>query len=197
MNETNIFVTPSDVMEFLFCPRFLFYLHVLDIDQHEHKRFLVNMGRDMHKLKLVRNKDYLRQKIGCIDKKIDVYLTSQNFKLVGRIDEVLFLKNNSAAPLDYKFAFWDGKIFKTHKIQQVLYALLIEENFQTKVEKAFLVYIRSRNHLAEISITPKMKSEALVMVDNIFNILNINYYPDATKHKNKCLDCTYRNLCAV
>lgn len=197
MNETNIFVTPSDVIEYLFCPRFLYYMHVLDIEQHEHKRLLVNKGRDIHQLKLVRNKEYLRKKIGCIDKQLDVYLTSAKHRLVGRIDEVLFLENNFAAPLDYKFSFWAGKIYKTYKTQQVLYSLLIEENFQKKVEKAFIVYVRTNNHLEEITITSKMKQEALKIVDEIFDILNLNYYPAATKYKNKCLDCTYRNLCAV
>ena len=189
------FVTPSEVIEYLYCPRFIYYMNVLKIEQHEHKRLLVNKGRDIHKLKLIQNKDYLRKKIGAIDKKIDVYLTSKKLKLVGRMDEILFLKNDEAVPLDYKFAFWDNKIYKTLKMQQTLYALLIEENFDKKVEKAFLVYVRSKNHLEEIKITDKMKKEAIMIVNEIFDILNLNYFPKETKTRNKCLDCTYKNLC--
>jgi len=191
----NIFVTPSEVMEHLFCPRFIYYMNVLKIEQHEHKRTLVNKGREIHNLKMVQNKEFLRKKVGAIDKKIDVYLTSKKLKLVGRIDEVLFLENNEAVPLDYKFAFWENRIYKTYKIQQALYALLIEENFYINVNKAFLVYVRSRNHLEEIRITENMKKEAINIVEEIFDILNINYFPKKTKDKNKCLDCTYRNLC--
>ncbi len=192
---TNIFVTPSEVIEYLFCPRFIYYMNVLKIEQHEHKRTLVNKGREIHALKMVQNKEYLRKKVGALDKKLDVYLTSQKMKLVGRIDEVLFMENNEAAPLDYKFAFWENRIYKTHKIQQTLYSLLIEENYDKKVNKAFLVYVRSKNHLEEIPITENMKKEALEIVNEIFDILNINYFPKRTKNKNKCLDCTYRNLC--
>ena len=193
--STDIFVTPSEVIEYLFCPRFVYYMNVLKIEQHEHKRALVNKGREIHQLKMVQNKNYLRKKAGAIDKKIDVYLTSKKLKLVGRIDEILFLENNEAAPLDYKFAFWENRIYKTHKIQQTLYALLIEENFDKKVNKAFLVYVRSKNHLEEIKITENMKKTAMEIVNEIFDILNINYFPKGTKDKNKCLDCTYRNLC--
>jgi len=196
-NQTKIFVTPSEVIEYLFCPRFIYYMNVLKIEQHEHKRILVNKGRDIHQLKMVRNKEYLRKKIGAIDKKIDVYLTSEKLKLVGRIDEVLFLTDGKAAPLDYKFAFWENRIFKTHKMQQTLYALLIEENFDKKVNKAFLVYVRSKNRLEEIRITENMKIKALEIVNEIFDILNINYFPNKTKDKNKCFDCTYRNLCGM
>ena len=195
MNDTRIFVTPSEVIEFLFCPRFIYYMNVLKIEQHEHRRILVNKGRDIHQLKMIQNKEYLRNKIGAIDKKLDVYLTSNKLKLVGRIDEVIFLENDEAAPLDYKFAFWENRIYKTLKIQQTLYALLIEENFDKKVQKAFLVYVRSKNHLEEIRITGNMKKEAIAIVNEIFDILNINYFPNKTKDKNKCLDCTYRNLC--
>ena len=65
--QSSIFVTPSEVIEYLYCPRFIYFMDVLKIPQHEHKRFLVNKGREIHKLKLVRNKDYIRKKIGAID----------------------------------------------------------------------------------------------------------------------------------
>lgn len=191
----KIFITPSEVIEYLFCPRFIYFMNVLDIEQNEHKRALVNKGRDIHHLKMVQNKEYLRKKIGANEKEIDVYLTSQKINLVGKIDEVLFLENNFAAPLDYKYAFWENRIYKTLKMQQTLYALLIEENFGRKVENAFLIYVRSNNHLEEIKITKSMKSEALDIVNEILDILHINYFPRKTKNKNKCLDCTYRNLC--
>ncbi|MCK4664833.1 MAG: CRISPR-associated protein Cas4 [Bacteroidales bacterium] len=194
---TNIFVTPSEVIEYLYCPRFIYYMNILKVEQHEHRRTLVNKGREIHQLKMVRNKEYLRRKIGAIDKKLDVYMTSEKLRLVGRVDEVLFLKNHEAAPLDYKFAFWENRIYKTLKIQQTLYALLIEENFHKKVDKAFLVYVRSKNHLEEINITDNMKKQAIEIINIIFDILNLNYFPKKTKDKNKCLDCTYRNLCGI
>ena len=197
MSKTKIFVTPSDVMEYIFCPCFLYFMHVLKIEQHEHKRILVNKGRDIHELKLVTNKEYIRKEIGCLDKKLDVYLSSEKYKLVGRIDEVLFLKDDFAAPLDYKFAFWEDTIYKTYKMQQTLYAILIEDNFDKKVNKAFLVYVRSKNHLEEIRVTENMKQEAIVIVNEIFDILNVNFFPNKTRDKNKCPDCTYRNICTV
>lgn len=189
------YITPSEVMEYLFCPRFVYYLNVMKIDQHEHRRALVNKGRDIHKLKLVENKDYLRKKIGVVDKALDVYMSSKKLKLVGKVDEVLFLNDGTAAPLDYKYAYWEDKIYKTLKYQQVLYSLLIMENFQTKVTRAFIVYIRSKNKLIELPINQKICDKAIIMLDEIFQIINESYYPKASKNQRKCEDCTYRNLC--
>lgn len=189
------FITPSDVIEYLFCPRFVYYMHILKIDQREHKRALVNKGRDMHELKLVQNKDYLRKKVGALDKELDLYLSSIHLRLVGKMDEMIILPEGQAAPLDYKFAYWENRVYKTLQMQQVLYALLIEDNFEYKVDKAFLVYIRSKNHLETIPITTAMKDRALKILDDIFAIINLGHYPKVKASKNKCSDCTYRNIC--
>ena len=189
------YITPTDVLEYLFCPCFTFYINVLEIDQHEHKRILVSKGRDMHTLKMVSNKDYLRKKIGAVGKEVDVYLTSEKLHLVGRVDEVLFLNDGTASPLDYKYCFWNNKVFKTHKTQQVLYSLLIEEIYNIKVTRAYIVYIRSKNKLIELDITDRLKATASKTCDDIFNIIEKCKFPNATKDKIKCTDCTYKNLC--
>ncbi|MCD8478959.1 MAG: CRISPR-associated protein Cas4 [Candidatus Cloacimonetes bacterium] len=189
------FITPSEVIEYLYCPRFVYFMNVLRIDQHEHRRHLVNKGRDIHDLKLVQNKDYLRSRIGVKDKILDAYLSSEKHHLVGKIDEVLFLNDGNAAPLDYKYAFWENKVFKTHLMQQSLYAILIQENFSVPVNQAFLVYVRSKNHLETITITEPMKQKALAIVDDIFKIINEGSFPNAKAEVRKCEDCTYRNLC--
>lgn len=191
------YITPSDVIEYLYCPRFIYFMHVLNIDQHEHRRYLVNKGRDMHDLKLVQNKDYLRKKIGVKNKLLDVYLSSETNRLVGKMDEVLFFEDGSAAPLDYKYAFWDDRVHKTHIYQQCLYCILIEENFDVASHKAFIVYIRSKNHLEALSIGEKLKKDAMNIVDEIFNIINLGLFPDAKINLRKCGDCTYRNVCVT
>lgn len=189
------YITPSDVIEYLYCPCFTFYLNVLEIQQHEDKRLLVNKGRDMHHLKMVRNKEYLRKKVGAIDKEIDVYLVSKKLHLVGRVDEVLFLDDSTGAPLDYKYAFWNQKTYKTHSIQQVLYALLIEEIYDIKVRKAFVIFIRSKNKLVELEINNKKKNKAIIICREIFDIIEKNIFPKHTNYKRRCIDCTYKNLC--
>ncbi len=194
-SQLTSFITPSEVIEFLYCPRFIYFMNVLKIKQHEDKRTLVNKGREIHELKLTQNKDYIRKKLGCVGKETDVYLSSQKLNLVGKVDEVLFLENQTAAPLDYKYAFWDNKVYKTLKFQQTLYALLIEEKYKKKVEEAFLVFVRSKNHIETIRITDSLKQKALDYVNQICDIINSGCFPKKTTVKTRCLDCTYKNLC--
>ena len=138
-------LTPSQIIEYLYCPRFTYFEYVLNISQHEEKLFKVQKDRAVHEEKTKLNSHYLRKKINVVDKLQNQYLT--NNYLRGEVDEVLFLEDNTMAPLDYKFAKYENKIYDTYKTQMVCYACLIEDNFGKKVNKAYLVYTRSKNKI--------------------------------------------------
>ena len=186
-------LTPSHIIQYLYCPRFTFFEYVLAIPQFEEKNYKVMRGRELHDQKLEQNKGYLRKRIGAVDKHLDQYLTNPMMR--GRIDEVLVLADGTWAPLDYKFAVYEGKIYETYRTQLYCYAWLIEENFEKEVNRGFLVYTRSQNKLMEVPIAKQHKEEVKSAAEEIFRIIDKNFYPKATKYKARCLNCTYRNVC--
>lgn len=186
-------ITPSHLIQYLYCPRFTYFEFVLSIPQNEEKYYKVMKGRELHQKMTEQNKNYLRKRIGVKQKWIDQYLS--NGKLRGIVDEVLQLNNNLCAPLDYKFAKWEGKVYRTYNIQLACYAILIEQNFHCKVTHGYLVYTRSSNHLETVEINDDLKKEIETKTDEILNVIENNYFPKATKFKNQCLNCTYRNIC--
>jgi len=188
-----ISLTPSDIIEHMFCPRFTYFQFVLRIPQYEERHFKVLKGRQVHEEKAIRNKEYLRKRIGVKEKYLQQYLT--NDFLRGEIDEVLLLEDGTMAPLDYKYAVYKGKVYNVSKIQLACYALLIEDNYKRPVHKGYLVYVRSRNQLVEVPIGDKEKKRVLRAAEEINRIIGQNIYPPATKFKKKCLTCTYRNIC--
>lgn len=190
-----IFITPSEVIEYIFCPRFIYFMNCLDIPQHEEKRYKVLKGREIHEEKSRINRDYLRKKIGCMDKEIDVYLASPRLHLRGIIDEVLFFSDGTLAPLDYKFAEFNDHVFQTHFIQSALYGLLIRENYQKEVNKGYVCYVRSNNFLKELNFSEDKFRQAKGIVEKIFEIVQKNYFPSRTKSLNRCIDCCYKNIC--
>jgi len=188
-----ISLTPSHIIEYLYCPRFTYFEYVLGIPQYEEKNYKVVKGRELHDQKLERNKDYLRKKIGVASKWLDQYLT--NGYLRGKIDEVLLLDTGFMAPLDYKFAEFKDRIFDTYRQQLICYAILIEDNFQKKVDKGYLVYVRSKHELVEVPISEEDKELVRKSINSIQEIMENNHFPKATKYKRRCLSCTYRNIC--
>jgi len=37
--------------------------------------------------------------------------------------------------------------------------------------------------------------KAINVVEEIFQIIQNGYYPRRTRYTNRCIDCTYRNIC--
>ena len=169
MPEQEIFVTVSDALEYLFCPRFIFFMHCLSIAQREERRYKVLKGRELHEIREKVNRDYVRKKLNCTRKEISVYLTSHKYHFKGEVDEVLFLEDGTAAPLDYKYAEFKNTIYRTHKYQAALYGLLIMEHFGVDVKRGFVCYTRSNNYVAEIDFRQKDYEKAKEIVREILD----------------------------
>ncbi len=187
--------TPSEIMGFLYCPRFIYYMRCLDIPQNEHKRFKVQKGREFHDYKTRTNKEYVRKKIECIKKDTNVFLHSKKLALKGKVDEVLYFRDGTMAPLDYKFAEYKGAIYSTYRLQALIYGALISETFERPVHKGYICYTRSKNYLAEISFTRRDWLLLDATLRDMRRIIDKNYYPKATKYKARCIDCCYKNIC--
>ena len=191
----NIYVTASVLLEYLFCPRFIYFMNCLCIDQNEDKRYKVVKGREVHEGREKTNIDYLRTRIGCVNKEVGVYMASAKHHIHGIVDEVLTLSDGTMAPLDYKYAEYRETIFRTQKYQSIFYGLLIKENYNRDVRRGYVCYVRSKNLLKEILIGEREFDEMLRMVSEIIDITQRGYYPRGTKSQTACIDCCYRNIC--
>jgi len=190
-----IYITPTHLLAYLYCPRFIYYHYVLGIEEHQDKRFKVQKGKDTHKFKEHINPGYLRKKLGVVKRESEVELNSPALNIRGKVDELLYLDDGTMAPFDYKFAEYKDRIWKTFKVQETLYALMIKDIYKVDVKKAFLCFIRSKSKIIEIEFKDKDFKTALEAVEDCLDIIQKGYYPEATKVKARCNDCTYRNLC--
>jgi CRISPR-associated exonuclease Cas4 len=193
--EQTPMITPSEVIEHIYCPRFTWFMNVQHIPQHEDMRYKVLKGRQIHQRRESENKDYLRRKIGVKKKEIAVYLASPELSIRGIVDEVLWLKNGAMAPLDYKYTEPRESAFKTHRIQITLYALLVRETYAAQVDKGFVAYIRGASKLLEVPITESAVDEVTRQIDEIFTIIATGRLPKRTTYRVRCRDCCYKNIC--
>jgi CRISPR-associated protein Cas4 len=193
--DCETIITISDVLEYLFCSRFIYYMYCLDIPQHQEKRFKVIKGREVHETRKLTNRDYVRKKLNCVRKESDVFISSKQKHIKGIVDEVLFLDNGTAAPLEYKFAEYKDKVFKTYKFQLVLHALMIKENYNIEVNRAYLCFTRSNSMVKEIEISASDFKKAEKIIGEILDIIQKGLYPKTSRSSSKCIDCCYRNIC--
>ena len=190
-----IYLWPSDILEYLYCPRFIYYERVLKIPQHEELRYKVMLGRKLHEMRSVRDRDYLRKRLGVQEKLVEVELASAELHLKGIVDEVLFFSDGRAAPLDYKFAEWKGRVYRPLFYQSMIYAVLIEELFSKPVPRGYIVYTRSSNHIEVIEYPHDKRKWVERMVSRVLEVIIDSVYPSVKANKSQCADCTYAKLC--
>lgn len=190
----DVLLTPSDVLEHLFCGRFTYFERYLQLPEFQERREKVRRGREVHKDKETTNRAYLRKRLGVTDKRIDVTLVSPRLHLRGRLDEVLFFADGTAGPLDYKFAKYPGQVYTTLRMQSAIYGLLIAEHYQVPVRRGYLVYTRSRNHVEEIVYTQEDFHRLGEIVQEMLAVIQSGRLPKRAPPK-RCVDCCYRFIC--
>ncbi|MHC9540911.1 MAG: CRISPR-associated protein Cas4 [Vulcanimicrobiota bacterium] len=193
--ESTLMITPSEVIEYLFCPRFIYFMNCLNIPQHEELRYKVQKGRNIHEKRERDNTEYLRKRIGCTGKEISVYLASPAIRVRGIVDEILFFADGTASPLDYKYAEYKEFLFQTFKVQSVIYAMLIREIYKKPVKKGYICYTRGSNTLKDIVYQESDFRNAQAILDDIFRIIVSGYFPKRASSRNRCPDCCYKNIC--
>lgn len=193
----NYKITPTELLEYYFCPRFIFFMNVLKIPQYEDRRFKVQKGREIHKQRMKANPDYLWKKLKVQNRLGPTQLSSEALGLSGIPDDIAILENGSYAPIDFKWAVYPNYVYPGHRIQIAAYALLIEDIYQKPVDVGYIFYIRDGSKVVEVPITLTLREKVHKAIQEILAIINGEKIPDPRSRSIKCLDCTYRNICVV
>src|SRR5271170_7643045 len=78
-------LTVTHVLEHLFCPRFTYFEYVLGVPERQERRLLVQKGRQAHEERRRINATYLRKKLGVVERKFDVPLSSARLGIRGSV----------------------------------------------------------------------------------------------------------------
>lgn len=191
--ENSFLITASLLIEYWYCPRFIYFMKVLEIKQQEQNRLKVQKGRTIHEKKSLAP-EYLRKKLSVVKQEKDIYLSDPDLGICGIIDEILTFENGDVSLLDYKFARKKDK-FNTQFLQGVFYSLLINANYYNEPDYFYLVYTRESTVPEKYEIKAKDREKVLDSIAKVKHIINTGFFPEATKYKMRCNDCTYKKVC--
>ncbi len=68
-------------------------------------------------------------------------------------------------------------------------------SFEGGSGRSFVCYVRSNHLVKEVKLREKDFERAIAMVGEVLEVIQKGFYPDTTKYKTRCVDCTYRNIC--
>lgn len=190
-------VTVSDVKQYLYCPRIIYFDHVIHVPKPPDLK--LDVGKEKHE---DMTKKELRRK-GAIfydplldeaEKLLKVDLASESLNLRGILD-YLIMSGGEYIPVDYKFGFSNkGAAHLNHKYQLAAYALLVEDNFNTIVRRGYIHYDKDRIN-TRIDMNDEIRRRTIKVISDIGRIVVEEFEPEGTRMKTRCEDCEYSRYC--
>lgn len=188
------YFTLADIMNYLYCPRIIYFVYVLKIPQFTTHKEIIGREKDAEwRLKLKRRQ--LIEKQSFVKYLYGIVLQSDALALVSKIDCVLVNSFQKIAyPIQIKNSYKPRCVFQTQRYQLIGEALLIEDNWPYTVPYGYIYFILS-NEFVKIIINKENKTKFLRILNNIKDIINQEKIPHSTPYKKRCQDCCYKNLC--
>lgn len=183
--------TVTDVKQFTYCPRIIFYERCLP---HVRPRtYKMDAGRDAHEEEQTRAARRTLAAYGVPEgeRHFNVALQSVHRSLTGILDEVVKTSSGEVFPVDYKLA---KQVSKHHKLQLTAYAILLEEASSVPVTRGFIYLIPTRESV-EIAITAELRTEAEQVLAAITTMVTLEQMPEPTTNRNYCTACEFRRFC--
>ena len=105
-------------------------------------------------------------------------------------------------PLTQHILFWADNVMHYIEIKIILeqeidisLQLFLFGDLDIKYINKSVCHIQHKNYANMVDSKQKDYETALQIVREMLRILQKGYYPDGTKQKARCVDCTYRNIC--
>jgi CRISPR-associated exonuclease Cas4 len=184
-------LTVTDLKQYAFCPRVVFFEHCLP---HVRPRtYKMEAGKEMHEEEEGRaaRRAVTRYNVVEGERRFNLRLYSERLGLHGLLDEVVTTADGSAIPVDYKLA---SSVSPNHRIQLTAYGLLLEACENWRVEQGF-VYLMSTRKQVAVPVTAKLRAATLAMLQNVREMIAAERMPPPTPHKGQCAACEFRRFC--
>jgi len=183
----------SDVKQYIYCPRIIYFYYVLPI----HRRITKKMeyGRLEHvEIKQLEKRRKLKA-YGILEgtRDFQVYLQSSRLGLNGLLDMSITTPSGEVYPVEFKHSI--SKKGLHQKYQLTAYAMLLEEKYQKPIRYGFLYLIPSKTVVA-LEITSSMREHVKKTLSAIRNIIAGEKIPGYIRSKHRCTDCEFKNYCA-
>lgn len=191
MLDDATLLTVTDLKQFSYCPRVVFYERCLP---HIRPRTVkMDAGLDAHEAE---PKRAVRRSLAGYDvlsgeRRFDVRLTSATLQLTGIVDEVVYSSDGSIFPVDYKLAKQAGF---NHRVQLTAYALLLEEVEHRKVERGYIYLMLSRK-LVKVVISDQLRQTVTNQLAQMQTMISHEIMPMPPENHGLCMACEFRRFC--
>lgn len=191
MLDDEHFLTVTDLKQFTYCARVVFYERCLP---HVRPRtYKMDAGRDAHESEQRRA---ARRTLAQYDKiegnrVFDLRLSSTALGLTGILDEAVYCVGGIIFPVDYKLA---KQVSAHYRLQLASYALLLEEAEAVRIDEGF-VYLIPKREMVRVPITDRLRACVLSALEEMAAMIEREKMPEPVTNSNFCATCEFRRFC--
>ena len=188
---TDILVRVSDLRQWEYCQRVVYYRYVLPVPYRESYKMKRARCVEEAERALEARRTARRYGLQKVKKSFDVWLESKDLGLVGKMD-LLLESEREAWPVEIKDTA--GGVRSNHVTQLAAYALLVERCLKKTCRSGF-VYLTQQRRAQQVELGEEIKQKARDGIEEISLMIVQQDLPEATKVRGRCRDCEYRNYC--
>jgi CRISPR-associated exonuclease Cas4 len=181
----------SDLRQFLYCPRVVYYSHVVPVARVE--TFKMKAGREAERehARLERRRSLRRYGLDAGERRYSVALKCEALGVSGIVDEVVF-GPGGAVPIDVKMA--EGGATTGHKVQLAVYAMALEERTGRSVPTGF-IHLVPQNRVVPVAVDTRLRAMTTDLVRRIRHLIADESFPPPADRPAKCDGCELRCFC--
>lgn len=181
----------SDLRQFLYCPRVVFFSHVVPVARVE--TFKMKAGREAERehARLERRRSLQRYGLDSGERRFSVPLRCEALGVSGIVDEVV-IGPNGPVPIDVKMA--EGGAVMGHKVQLAVYAMALEEQTGRPVSRGF-IHLVPRGRVVPIEVDQRLRAMTTDLVRRIRDLIAAQAFPPPADRAAKCDGCELRCFC--
>ncbi len=175
-------VTASDLKDYLYCPRTIYWRYVLRIA--EPRTGLMIRGKRLQDKAITRALELASLKGYRAIRRLP--LRSRSLGMRGVLDALLV--GEDLKPLEVKL----GLRREAYKVQLTAYAMMVEEKFGEDVKEGFIFY---PSGLERVLFTERLRRRVMDVSREVRRIVLSESLPDPTVRSRRCGSCEYYPFC--
>jgi CRISPR-associated exonuclease Cas4 len=181
----------SDLRQFLYCPRVVYFSHVVPVARVE--TFKMSAGREAERehARLERRRNLARYGLDQGDRRYDVHVTCAALGVSGIVDEVV---SSPAGPVPVEVKFTEGGVALGHKVQLAVYGMALEEESGRDISRGFVHLVPGRRTVA-VMFDSNLRAAARDVVRRIREMVEQQDFPPPADRPAKCDGCELRCFC--
>lgn len=187
-------VMVSDIVQYFYCPRKVYYLKVLGAPFVAKLKMMRGSSEDE---KEKRRLEERKSVYGFAPSEVfqiihDLCLEDTKVGIAGQLDTLLELKDGEFVPVDSKFTE-DVIVHRHYKKQLIAYSLLVDSSFDTIVTRGVIYFTKQKKPFV-VPIASEDKIALLKDLDKIRSILSGETVPRKVS-ESKCGYCEVARYC--